>query len=201
MLIIDADPTRMIDLPGVGPCPRPVDIDQSVTGFKRLKSLRIYSFQPEVTIEGESEGDEVFVLPLGGTVAMEIAGEHPLSAHLSDMGDCALYMMPDHAYTLRPQSHVRVAYARAAASGRIPSYTSDAQEGNTAEALAYQLADLANGAMLSLPANRERLVHLRHGALMAGDRLVRAPQTLALAKGESVSLCAKGAARVLVLSA
>ena len=72
MKIIDADDTRMIDLPGVGPCPRPVDIDQGVTGFHRLKSLRIYRFEPGPAIHGDSETDEVFILPLPASVAQGV---------------------------------------------------------------------------------------------------------------------------------
>ena len=69
-----SDFSRRIDLEGVGPAPRPVDIDQKQTGFKTLKSLRIYRFQPGPPILGESEVDEVFILPLTGEIQMAIFG-------------------------------------------------------------------------------------------------------------------------------
>jgi hypothetical protein len=55
MQVIEPDFDRMIELPGVGPTPRPVDIDQSVTGFRDLVSLRIYEFADGTTIDGEAE--------------------------------------------------------------------------------------------------------------------------------------------------
>ena len=82
MRLIFPDPARMIDLPGVGPCPRPVDIDQRLTGFQRLKSLRIYRFEPGPAIHGESEVDEVFITALEGRFAMAIDGPHALEAEL-----------------------------------------------------------------------------------------------------------------------
>ena len=96
--VIRPDEGNLIDLPGVGPCPRPVDVDQSMTGFARLKSVRAYRFAPGATIEGESEADEVLIVVLEGAVTMEIAGAHPLTAPLS--AGCILYMPPDHTYRL-----------------------------------------------------------------------------------------------------
>ena len=83
MRLIEPDENRMIDLPGVGPCPRPVDIDQRLTGFRTLKSLRIYRFQTGPAIHGESEIDEVFILPLVGTLEIEITGRDAFQGRLS----------------------------------------------------------------------------------------------------------------------
>lgn len=201
MQIIDADPHRMIDLPGVGPCPRPVDIDQKLTGFARLKSLRIYRFAPNVTIEGESEEDEVYVVPLDGSVAMQIGGDHPADARLSSKGDRALYMTPHHAYRLTPSVVTQVAYARAAAEGRVPTHVVAGPSGVGAEHLRMALVDFAAGEALATDPGRERLVHVVKGALTVGGRKVAAPQTVALGDGEAVEISAAADGCVLIVSA
>jgi len=201
MQIIHADPTRMIDLPGVGPCPRPVDIDRSVTGFTRLKSLRIYRFAPNVTIDGESEVDEVYIVPLDGSVAMQISGTHPADARLSPSGDRALYMTPDHAYRLTPTAVTHVAYARARATGKVPTHVVAGPSGVGAEHLRMHLVDLAAGAALTTDAGRERLVHVISGKLHADGAEVSAGQTLALGSGESPAVTARSDAALLILGA
>lgn len=201
MQIITADPTRMIELPGVGPCPRPVDIDESVTGFRTLKSLRIYRFARGVTIEGESESDEVYVIPIGGAVAMRITGAQPLDARLTGDASRALYMTPDHAYRLTPEADVQVAYARAAARGRVATHVVEGMRGTGAEALAFELADLSGGQTLASDAAKERLIHVIDGAIRVAGQTVAAPSTAALAAGEAAEIAAKGSARVLLVSA
>jgi 5-deoxy-D-glucuronate isomerase len=198
MKIINADPTRMIDLPGVGPCPRPVDIDQSVTGFNRLKSLRIYRFAPGATIEGESEEDEVYIVALDGAARMEISGAHPLSADLGP--GRALYMTPHHAYRLTPAAQTHVAYSRALAAGRVATHATGAQ-GGAAEHLQFRVVALKGGDRLPTDPARERLVHVIAGRIAVGSDAVAAPQTVALAAGEAPSIAAEGAAEVLVVSA
>lgn len=206
MQIIDADETRLIDLPGVGKCPRPVDIDQSVTGFKTLKSLRIYRFQPGATIEGESEADEVFVLPVSGAFHIEVTGRTVLSADLSLDGPTrALYMTPHHAYRLTPRRETLVAYARAEAGGRVPVQALSAENSDIGERLHYALVDLADGAALAHGTALahggagERLIHVISGGLVAGGRALAAGQTLALAAGETAAMIATGRTRVLAL--
>ena len=199
MKIIDADPVRMIDLPGVGPCPRPVDIDQRVTGFQRVKSLRIYRFQPGLAIHGDSEVDEVFILPLSGSFDMQISGAHPLSARVSATGPTrALYMTPGHSYVLTPQGPVTVAYARAGAQGRVPCQTLSTIDGaGVAEHLRCRLVDLITGQTLSLGGGGECLVHVADGALDLSDQTIAMGQTLALS--EAVMLRAKCDARLLII--
>ena len=199
MKIIDADDTRMIDLPGVGPCPRPVDIDQGVTGFHRLKSLRIYRFEPGPAIHGDSETDEVFILPLSGAFDMQITGAHPLSARVSATGPTrALYMTPDHSYLLTPQGPVTVAYARAAAQGRVPCQTLPTPDGaGMAEHLRFQLVDLTTGQKLSPGWGGECLVHVADGALDLSGQTIAKGQTLALT--EAVTLRANCDARLMII--
>jgi hypothetical protein len=196
MQVIDADEHRLIDLPGVGPCPRPVGIDQAVTGFRRLKSLRIYRFQPGPPIHGDSEVDEVLILPLAGSFQMQITGAHPLQALVSAQGPLrGLYMTPDHSYLLTPQSPVLVAYARAQAAGRVPvqAFATD-ESGEVAEHLRFHRVRLAAGEVLSQVG--EALVHVVSGALDG----VAAGQTMALAQGERSDLRAVDRADVLVIS-
>ncbi len=164
--VIRPDEGNLIDLPGVGPCPRPVDIDQSVTGFARLKSLRAYRFAPGATIEGESEADEVLIVVLEGAVTMEIAGAHPLTAVLP--ADRILYMPPDHAYRLMPEGSAVVAYGRADATGARATGVVDAREA-AGEALRIERLELADGESATLKA--EALALVAAGSVAAaGDR-------------------------------
>jgi 5-deoxy-D-glucuronate isomerase len=195
MRVIDADPGNMIDLPGVGPCPRPVDIHQGLTGFTTLKTLRIYRFAAGVTIDGESEGDEVWIVPLEGEIAMAITGAHPLAARLS-LSD-ALYMPPYHGYRLTPSVPATVAYARAAAQGLYPTQLAGGQTEHLAQAQVY----LAEGEALVCESGAERLIHVAAGRLAVAGRPVIAGQTLALAAGEAAPITAAMAAQVLVVSA
>lgn len=200
MRIIDYDPTRMIDLPGIGPCPRPVDIDQSVTGFDTLKSLRIYDFSAGQVIEGESEGDEVYVVPFGGAVEMNISGAHPLSLALSEDATRGLYMTPDHGYRLTPSTaQVQVAYARAGAAGKVACHGVTGTRGDKAETLRFTLVDLNDGDKLAYQSDGERLIHIFSGAATVKGADVRARQTVALAKGETAHLQSKGSSRLLVI--
>ena len=199
MKVIDADPTRMIDLPGVGPCPRPVDIDQSVTGFNRLKSLRIYRFAAGPVIEGESEVDEVYIVALDGAARMEIAGAHPLSADLAP--GQALYMTPHHAYRLTPLTETLVAYSRAEAEGNVSTHVVAGRAGVGAEHLRMSLVDLAGGERLTTDFTVERLIHVVAGRLRADDGLITATQTLALGIGDTPALVAASNCVVLLVSA
>lgn len=203
MKVIKADHTRMIDLPGVGPCPRPVDIDERVTGFTSLKSLRIYRFEAGQRIEGESEGDEVFVVPVEGSVHMAISGPHPVEAELSAQGPHhALYMTPHHAYELAPQSETLVAYSRAAATGRYPTKVFDAR--NTlgeAEWLSYRLETVEAGQALSVGGKHETLVYMGRSsgevaALQWGEM-----DTLAFAAGETATIAVTKPGVLLIVSA
>jgi len=201
MQIIDADDRRMIDLPGVGPCPRPVDIDQKVTGFHRLKSLRIYRFQPGPPIHGDSEVDEVMILPLAGSFDMGVSGAHPLRAVVSAEGPVrALYMTPAHSYLLTPRTPVLVAYARAEAHGRVPTQALPGTEASgVAEHLRYQLRQLGAGDELVPGWGGETLVHVVRGALDLTGEAVGQGQTMALGEAEAVRLRAVVDTELLVI--
>ena len=201
MNLIDADDTRMIDLPGVGPCPRPVDIDQRVTGFKRLKSLRIYRFVPGPAIHGDSETDEVFILPLSGAFDMQITGAHPLTARVSAFGPTrALYMPPGHSYLLTPRSTVTVAYARAEAKGRVATQpVAETDCGGLAEHLRYRLVQAKAGQHLVPGWGGETFGHVVEGALNWAEGRIDQGQTLALVKAEAAPLQAHTDTSLLII--
>ncbi len=201
MRVIPADPGRTVELPGVGPCPRPVDIDAAATGFRRLATLRVYRFAAGVEVHGESEGDEVFVIALAGRVALAVEGAHPLDAMLGP-GRPGLYMPPGHGYRLVPDGDAVVAYARAAATGRVPTrQVAGARSDGLAEALGFALETLHEGGTLALGRTGERLVHAVSGHGSADGIALPEAATLALAPGETATLRATAPMRVLMLHA
>ena len=201
MKIIDADDTRMIDLPGLGPCPRPVDIDQGVTGFHRLKSLRIYRFEPGPAIHGDSETDEVFILPLSGAFDVQITGAFPLTERVSALGPAhALYMPPDHSYIMIARRPVMVAYARAEAKGSVVSRSwAETECMGLAEHLRYRLVTATAGQRIDPAWGGETLVHVVDGALDLTESKTTQGQTLALAEAETIQLLAHSDTRLLII--
>lgn len=119
MKVIKADHDRRIPIHGVpGPVSRPVDIDQSITGFRDLRSLRIYRFDEGSVIDGDAEQDEVFVVVLAGSVEFTVSGTQSDHFELSAAGGlpargCVAYLPPRHTYRLRSHTESEVAYARA----------------------------------------------------------------------------------------
>ena len=120
--LFKADHARRIELEGVGPAARPVDIDQAQTGFAVLRTLRIYHFEPPAVIKGHAEEDEVFIVVLEGKVELQMRSEHWSSsdrrftleaAGTSESVACAAYLPPHAEYSLTPVSGADVAYARA----------------------------------------------------------------------------------------
>ncbi len=131
MDVIEADHNRTVQLTGVPDAvPRPVDIDQARTGFKALRSLRIYRFLAGSVVDGRAEEDEVLMVVLAGSVQLSMSQqelEHGspkfvLSAvSNTDCEPCVAYLPPHGAYRLVPLSDAEVAYARATtATARLP---------------------------------------------------------------------------------
>jgi 5-deoxy-D-glucuronate isomerase len=123
---IPSDLNRKIRLEGVGEVSRPVDIDQSVTGFSQLVSLRIYKFLSGQIINGEAEDDEVCIVFLSGDVTMKVTGKEHHSWTLQGRNNVfdglphVVYLPPHYHYKLSPHTDAEVAYARAKAEGRFP---------------------------------------------------------------------------------
>ena len=191
MQVIEPDFDRTVDLPGVGPTPRPVDIDQSVTGFSDLVSLRIYDFADGTVIDGEAEADEVLVVLLAGAVTIAVTGQHEAEFRLDADGDWAVYLPPHHHYRLRPLAPATVAYARARPSASHAPRAFRPVQGilaidEPAERLRLRLLPLEGetDASAGLPTDAERLVHLT-GPARVGDRELPPSHTLALAPGEN----------------
>ena len=193
--LIHPDEGNMIDLPGVGPCPRPVDIDQSVTGFSRLKSLRAYRFKAGQTIEGESELDEVLISPLSGAITLEISGRSTLTAELEAAS--VLYMPPDHAYRLTACENAIVAYGRADATGELPASLPTTHKG---EALSLDQVSLAAGDAHALGGG-ECLGLVVSGRVACAEREMGPLDVIALSDGDSAEVTANGAAQLWVYSA
>lgn len=203
MQVIPPDFDRMIDLPGVGPCPRPVDIDQSVTGFADLVSLRIYDFAGGMVIDGDAEGDEVLIVLLAGAATLDVTGAAEASFRLDADGDWAVHLPPDHHYRLSPLADATVAYARARPLAAMPPKSFAPVDGIlVADATALRLRlsplDAEQDASVGLDAQTERLVHLTGPARVDGDALPPA-HTLALSPGETARI--EGMGEVLAVSA
>ena len=208
MLVIEPDFTRRIELPGVGACPRPVDIDQGLTGFSDLVSLRIYTFAGGMVIDGEAEKDELFIVLMRGTIDVEVAGGSTHNFLLrTQSGPRAVYLPPHDRYRLHARSDADVAYARArpragkakiglAVVGYADSLSIALSTGNGGD----------NSTLLALgKAAGERLIHLcanDGGAIGVAEQQLHDWQTLALGRSESgdISLTS-GSATVLVVAA
>ena len=131
MKLIKADHDRRIEIPGVPSLVRrPVDINQSQTGFAALRTLRIYQFDADSVINGHAEEDEVFIVVIAGSVELTMSSdnwsESQRNLTLAAAGDsldaaCAAYLPPHAAYRLIPRSEAVIAYARATpVNGRPP---------------------------------------------------------------------------------
>ena len=127
--LFKADHARRIELAGVGPTARPVDIDQAQTGFDALRTLRIYRFEPPATVHGHAEEDEVFIVVLSGEIELQVRSEHwqrsderfILTAGATAAAvACAAYLPPHAGYALTPRSAADVAYVRALPTGARP---------------------------------------------------------------------------------
>ena len=215
MRIIEADFDRRIDLPGVGPCPRPVDIDQAVTGFHDLVSLRVYSCPADKLIHGDAEGDELFIVLLTGsvTVAVDQAGAEVASYPLDTTGGLrAVFLPPEASYRLSTATAADVAYARVLprnnarqAVGAFAAAAGGLRVADHATGMAISLAAVAPSRALVVEGAGERLVHLsgasRAPATIAAQAI--APwQSLALDPNEQATLIGGGApAEVLIVAA
>ncbi len=198
MQVIEPDFDRTVDLPGVGPCPRPVDIDRAITGFSDLVSLRIYEFADGTAIDGEAEGDEVLVVLLAGAVSIDVTGPHEASFRVDADGEWAIYLPPHHHYRLRPLAPATVAYARARPTASEPTRAFRPTGGvmaidEPAERLRLRLLPLEGetDASAGLGAEVERLSHFT-GPVRVGDRELPPMHTLALAPGGNAHVVGDG---------
>ena len=193
--LIQPDESNLIDLPGVGSCPRPVDIDQTTTGFDRLTSLRAYRFAAGLTVEGESEVEEVLILLVSGMVRLEITGTHKLTAELA--AGQILYMPPDHAYRLTPSVDAVVAYGRARAAGRLPARMT---AGSDAKGETLALAQLRLNAGEEADIEGEALVLVISGAVESSGA-VAGPLSVLAVSAESLVLRATECSALWIFSA
>lgn len=218
MLIVRPDFDRRIDLPGAGPCPRPVDLDRSRTGFSDLVSLRVYSFAAGLAIDGEAEDDEVFIVLMRGRAEVAITqGGQAVEVFALAPGEAprVVYMPALASYQLTATSGCDIAYARVrpAADASAPPRGFAPAAGRLevighATRMNLTLAQLpAGGASSRVGVGRspERFVHLRGTdgviATIAGETL-RDWDTVALDAGEDAGLTIEaGTAEILTISA
>ena len=172
MLVVAPDFDRRIDLPGAGLCPRPVDIDRSKAALERLVSLRVYSFASGVEIDGEAEGDEVFIVLMRGAATIAVAkdGIGLGTFTLGEVGEDRVIYMPPHAsYHLTAVSNCDIAYARCDPAGEpapvrafAPVASSVSISGH-AGGMELSLARVAPGtrSIASGGGSPERFVHVR----------------------------------------
>lgn len=198
MKVIAPDFDRALDLPGLGPVPCPVDIDQAGTGFADLSSLRIHDFDAGVVVDGEAGADEVLLTLLAGVVTVEVIGAFDATFTLQADGDWVLYLPPRHRYRLSPIAQATVAFVRArpfdASAPRAFAPLNGVlavEEGPSR--LRLRLLPLAGetDASAGLDVELERLAHLTGPVTVAGHDLPPA-HTLALSPGEAVHVTGEG---------
>jgi hypothetical protein len=215
MLIVRPDFARRIDLPGAGPCPRPIDLDRHRAPLRNLVSLRVYSFARGIAIEGEAEGDEVFIALMRGAADFAIDRDSDASAifALREDGRRALYMPPHACYRLHATEDCAIAYARCVpARADLPAAHAIAADGGitrgTASGMTLALARLDAGQAISAGdrnAAAERFVHVRasgDAALRLGGERLGDWDAAIIAEGETATIAAEGGAiDLLVVSA
>lgn len=168
MLIVAPDFARRIDLPGAGPCPRPVEIDRNTAALDRLVSLRVYSFAQGTEIDGEAEDDAVFIVLMRGAAEFAITQDDALAGRFAldaAGGDRAVFMPPHASYQLTATANCDIAYARCVPVGEPEPVRAVAPLGGGLSAQAggmtASLATLAPGASVPVNAAPERFVHVR----------------------------------------
>ncbi len=201
-----SDFSRRIDLDGVGPAPRPVDIDQSKTGFSRLVSLRIYSFVQGAPIVGEAEGDEVAIVALNGRCEIAVTGARSETFVLdAGSGVRAIYLPPTHHYRLSPLGKVDVAYARARSTTEsAPRSFAGTPLTGTFETLRFSLSTLPEGETTAAgDSQAERLVFVQSTKpVVIGDKIqLPSWDVLALKPGESANVAALADTLLYVVAA
>ena len=194
-------------------------LDRSGTGLAQLVSLPVYSFVAGVTIDGEAEGDEVFVIIQRGAADLAIRhGNQPAGdVRLQAQGGArALYMPPHAAYRLNAITDCDIAYARAQPrQANCPAPAAFAPHADRLDIVGHAtgmdlaFAVIAAGEPIALAHSGtmpERIVHLRAGAEPMRATLAGEPledwDTVALDAGESVRMqVVSGTADILTISA
>lgn len=204
MTIIEPDFDRLIDLPGAGPTPRPVEIDGRATGFQDLLSLHIDELADGSVIE-DTAANEVLLVLLAGAIAVDVTHPSQMTVLLDADGDWGLHLPPGSAWRLRPQTPATLAQAAAhpgapfAPRALRPMHGSlrlDGPEGN----LRLHLHPLDGAAHVAsdLDEGLERLLHFSGPARVDGRELPPM-HTLALPPGERAQ--ATGNGELLALAA
>ncbi len=217
MSIVKPNFERRIDLPGAGPCARPVDIDRALTGFTKLVSLRVYTFVEGVVIDGEAEADEVFIVLMRGSadVTVSSGGRQAGSFSLRQGGGTrAVYMPPQASYRLTAGAECDIAYARGAPGDTKLSDTcgfvsAAGRLDIVGHALSMDLVIAAvkageNGSLNEDGGSPERLMHVRSNGMTAAiaGQSIGDWDSILIADGQSARLEVEtGMAEILIVSA
>ena len=111
---------------GAGEAERRLEITPAIAGWEYL-SFRTYTFRAGQVIDGESAADEMCMVLLSGSISMKIGGHGFAETwQLARPGGvfedppCAVYLPPDHTYTMTVHEDADCAYGRAPAEGSKP---------------------------------------------------------------------------------
>lgn len=112
-----------IFIEGVGEAERRLEITPKIAGWEEL-SFRTSTFRAGQVIAGESAADEVCMVLLSGSVAMEVAGAGfretwalARPGGVFEDPPCAVCLPPDHTYTMTVHEDADCAYGRVPAAG------------------------------------------------------------------------------------
>lgn len=113
-----------IFIEGVGEAERRLEVTPEVAGWEYL-SFRTYTFRAGQAIDGESAADEMCMVLLSGAITMAVAGagfsetwELSRPGGVFEGRPSAVYLPPDHTYTMTVHEDADCAYGRAPAEGR-----------------------------------------------------------------------------------
>ncbi len=209
MLIFEPDFDHLTDLPGAGPTPTPVDLDQRATGFTDLAALQVHELGDGTTMSGGTGEDEMLIVLLAGAMTVTVTGPQDTAFQLDADGDWAVYLPPRHQFSLEPLVPATMASARArsAVVSEVRAYrpvNGLLLVEEPAERLRLRLLPLEGetDASAGLDESAERLVHLTGPATVRSGTITRdlpPAHTLALAPGESATVTGEG--EILVLAA
>lgn len=195
--------------------PRPVDIDRAKATLETLVSLRVYSFAEGNVIDGEAEGDEVFIVLMHGAadIAVAVDGKTVGNFTLRMDGDRAVYLPPHSAYQLTATGDCDIAYARSEPVAATPWPSSFAATDGTlavtdhAVGMEMALATVAAGGDLTIAASDggtpERFVHIRGaGTASTLSETLKDWYSAIFSDGEHAALTVAGASvDILTISA
>ena len=204
MTIIEPDFDRLIDIPGAGPTPRPVEIDGRAAGFHDLLSFCIDDLADGAIVEGTAE-EEVLLVLLAGAIAVDVTGPGAEEFRLDADGDWGLHLPAGSGWRVRPLTPATLARASARSSAPFApkalrpidgTLILDGPDGSLRLRLHPLDGTPSHGP--DVPESQERLLHFSGPARVDG-RDLPPMHTLALKPGERAIVAGEG--EILAISA